>query len=251
VKRYRVSELANLAGVSVKTLHHYDQLGLLSPSARSETGYRLYGQRELLLLQQILFYRQLSVPLAEIQNILHNPEFDLVRALRQHRVQLQEQQQQLTTMLTTLDKTLRHLEDETMHPLTDEELYQGFATDEVESVRQEAESLYGEQFFQVENKLRQLGRDDWQTIKEEGEAIAKQAAELAHAETSETTQLALAARHHAWVEHFYTANADIYRGLAEMYLADKRFQQFYDRQGPGTAAFLSAAMRLFADRNLK
>src|SRR5688572_8269383 len=103
-KQYSVKQLAKLAGVSVRTLHLYDQLGLLKPAVRTEARYRLYGEPELLRLQQILFYKELGLPLQEIGEILDDPDFDLVKALGDHRKALQEQGKKIKVLLGTIDK---------------------------------------------------------------------------------------------------------------------------------------------------
>jgi len=106
MKAYTISQLAKMAGVSVRTLRHYDQIGLLKPSSRTEAGYRLYERQDLLRLQQILFFRELDFPLSEIQDILDDPAFDQVQALEGHRRRLERRMARLTQLLRTLDKTL-------------------------------------------------------------------------------------------------------------------------------------------------
>src|SRR5690606_12824607 len=124
---YTVKQLADLSGVSVRTLHHYDEAGLLKPGSRTAAGYRLYGEAELLRLQQILFYRMLELPLREIQGLLDAPEFDTLEALTQHRETLLLRKREMETMLATVDKTIRKLKGEIM--MSDEELYAGFPED--------------------------------------------------------------------------------------------------------------------------
>src|SRR5512142_78697 len=116
---YTVQQLARLAGVSVRTLHYYDQIGLLKPSARTAAGYRLYGEADLLRLQQILFFRELDFPLTEIQAILDQPDFDQVKALRDHRLLLQQEADRLGRLLNTIEKTISRLTENNMTPMTD------------------------------------------------------------------------------------------------------------------------------------
>ncbi len=108
-KHYSVGELASMAGVSVRTLHHYDRIGLLRPTSRTDAGYRRYGEEEALRLQQILFYKELDLSLEEIGEILDDPHFDLVRALHQHRTLLQQRARRLARLLETVDRTLHRL----------------------------------------------------------------------------------------------------------------------------------------------
>ena len=121
---HTVRQLASLAGISVRTLHHYDHIGLLTPSARSAAGYRLYGTEDLLRLQQILLFRELDLPLEEIRRILDDPGFDPVRALAQHRRTLELRAERLARLLHTIDRTIARLTEVDMS-LTDEELYEG------------------------------------------------------------------------------------------------------------------------------
>jgi len=138
---YTISQLAKMAGVSARTLRHYDQIGLLEPSSRSAAGYRQYERRDLLRLQQILFFRELDFPLGEIQAILDDPDFDQVQALEGHRQRLQRRMARLSQLLHTLDKTLLQLTEDNM-TLTDEELYEGFTKEQRERYEREANELY-------------------------------------------------------------------------------------------------------------
>src|SRR5580704_4516137 len=106
VVRYSVRQLAGLAGVSVRTLHVYDEMGLLKPSVRTDAGYRQYGEAELLRLQQILFYKELDLSLKQIAEILDDPGFDLVEALVGHRIALSARRDRLTTLLNTIEATI-------------------------------------------------------------------------------------------------------------------------------------------------
>src|SRR5512135_1184705 len=138
---YTVRKLAELAGITVRTLHHYDELGLLRPSARTAAGYRLYGETDLLRLQQILFFRELAFPLADIQAILDDPDFDQVQALRDHREMLQQEADRLARLLNTIEKTISRLTEDNM-TMTDEELYEGFTPEQIERYTRETNELY-------------------------------------------------------------------------------------------------------------
>ncbi|TLN15223.1 MerR family transcriptional regulator, partial [bacterium] len=138
---YTVKQLARLAGVSVRTLHHYDQIGLLRPNLRTPAGYRIYQHTDLLRLQQILFYRELDVPLAEIQALLDRPGFDPVRALKDHRQSLHEKAARLARLIETIDQTLSQYTKEI--PMKDEELYKGFTPEQAKRYRREAAESYG------------------------------------------------------------------------------------------------------------
>jgi DNA-binding transcriptional MerR regulator len=251
MRSYTVHQLAKLAGVSVRTLHHYDQLGLLRPSRRSASGYRQYGEADLLRLQQILFYRELDVPLAEIQQIMDQPGFDPLAALRSHRRMLQERARRIERLLATVDKTIENMMEDKME-LTDEELYEGFDKEQMEAYRLEAEQRWDPAVMQESYKrVRKLSKAQWVAVKVEGEAIRQGIIALADRDPADPQVQALIARNHAWIENFYACPAEMYRGLGELYVSDDRFRANYDVGRSGVAELMQAAMNIYADRNLK
>lgn len=246
-KAYTIGELAKLAGVTVRTLRHYDQVGLLTPSARTEAGYRMYGRADLLRLQQILFFRELDMPLAEIRAVLQDPDFDMVAALRQHRRLLEQRMERLTRLLATLDKTLGSLTEENME-LTDEELYEGFTPEQRERYAREARERYDPTLVaESERRIRAMTREQWAALKQEGHEVTVGIAALADRAPGDAEVQALIARHHAWIERFYPCSAEVYRGLAQGYAEHPDFRAFYDRYRPGLADFMRAAMTHYAD----
>jgi DNA-binding transcriptional MerR regulator len=250
VKAYTVSQLATMAGVSVRTLHHYDQIGLLKPAGRTEAGYRLYGEQELLRLQQILFFKELDMPLGEVRQILDDPGFDQVTALEQHRQALQRRMKRLTRLLTTIDRTIDRLTEDEM-TLTDEELYEGFTTEQIERYKREAREMYDPALVQEsQRRVKKMSRAQWQAVKAEGEVVTTGLAALADREPGDPEVQALIARHHAWIESFYPCSAEVYRGLGQGYVEHPEFRAFYEKVRPGLADFMSAAMNHYADQVL-
>jgi DNA-binding transcriptional MerR regulator len=250
VKAFTVSRLARLAGVSVRTLHHYDQIRLLKPPARTAAGYRLYGERELLRLQQILFFRELDMPLDEIRRILDDPGFDPVEALRQHRQSLQQRIQRLTRLLTTIDRTINRLTEDDM-TLTDEELYAGFTPEQRERYRREARQMYDPALVEEsERRVKKMSRAQWAAIGAEGEGVTKGLAALAQRDPGDPEVQALIARHHAWIENFYSCSAEVYRGLGQGYAQHPEFRAFYEKYRPNLAVFMAAAISVYADEVL-
>jgi DNA-binding transcriptional MerR regulator len=250
VKAYTVSQLARLAGVSVRTLHHYDQIGLLKPATQTAAGYRLYREPELLRLQQILFFKELDFPLQQIQEILDDPEFDQIRALRQHRRELEKRAERLERLLHTVNKTILKLEENSM-TLTDDELYAGFTKEQAERYQRQARESYGTPRVEAtEARLRKLSPAQWEAIKAEGGAVAAALAAVADRDPGDPEVQKLIARHHAWIENFYPAPADVYRGLGEHYVNHPEFNAFYEKYRPGLADFMCAAMAYYADHSL-
>jgi DNA-binding transcriptional MerR regulator len=239
-----------MAGVSVRTLHHYDQIDLLKPSSRTAAGYRLYTEQELLRLQQILFFKELDVPLADIRRILDDPEFDQVAALEDHRRLLEKRAERLTRLLRTIGRTIQRLTEDTME-MTDEELYGGFTQEEIERYKREAREMYDPALVEEsERRVRRMSRAQWQSVKEEGDEITRAEAGLMDRAPNDPDVQKLMARHHAWIEHFYPASAEVFRGLGQLYTGHVEFRKHYDRYRPGLADFLQAAMAYYADHTL-
>lgn len=134
---YSIGKLAAMAGITVRTLHHYDRIGLLSPPTRPGTGYREYGEGEVARLQRILFYRELDFPLAEIARVLADPAKDGVAALREQKALLGEKADRLSRLIGTIDRTIARLGGE--EGMTDEEMFEGFAPEKREAIRKETE----------------------------------------------------------------------------------------------------------------
>lgn len=253
MKGYTVSQLAKMAGVSVRTLHHYDQIGLLKPSARTEAGYRLYGKRDLLRLQQILFFKELDLPLSEVSAILGDPGFDQVEALQQHRQLVEQRVARLSRLITTIDKTIDKLTEDTM-TMTDEELYEGFTKEQAERYQREAREMYDPTLVaESEQRIRRMSKEQWTALKTEGDEVTRGIAALFQAGRApgDAEVQALMARHHAWIERFYPCSAEVYRGLGQGYAQHPDFRAFYDRYAPDLADFLSTAMVYYADEVLE
>lgn len=247
-KTYTVRQLARLAGVSVRTLHHYDQIGLLKPQARSAARYRLYAEGDLLRLQQILFFKELQVPLGEIRQMLDGADFDAVAALKNHRRLLHAEAQRLAQLINTIDKTIEKLTEVNME-LTDEELYEGFSREEIERYRREARQRYDPKLVEEsEKRVRKMSKAQWQALKAEGEQIYQEMAALMGRAPEDAQVQQVIARHHTMIEHFYTAPAELYAGLGRLYIEDPEFRVFFERYAPGLAGFMQAAMAVYSAR---
>jgi DNA-binding transcriptional MerR regulator len=247
---YTVRQLANMAGVSVRTLHHYDHIGLLTPSARTATGYRLYGMEDLLRLQQILLYREIDLPLAEIRRILDDPRFDPVRALAQHRRTLELQAERLTRLLHTIDRTIARLTEVDMS-LTDVELYEGLPKEQVERWKREVNERYDPKLVAESNRrVQAMSKGEWNDVKAEGDAIAQRMAELMGRPADDPEVQATIARQHAWIENFYPCSAEMFQGLGQHYADHPEFRANYDKYRPDLADFMRDAMAYYAEHTL-
>ncbi|GAB3511318.1 MerR family transcriptional regulator [Emticicia fontis] len=254
---YSVQKMAKLAGVSVRTLHLYDQMGLLKPSIRTEAGYRLYGEKELLRLQQILFYKELDFPLKEIHSILDNPDFDLVEALLNHKESLQSRKDRINTLLETIDKTVNHLKTGTIM-LKPEELYEGLSKETADAYRTEASKKYGlEAVEHSEKALGKMTKEQFEALKGELKNNANALFALKDEDATHAQVQNLIARHYEIIRIFWgTAGAgdkqaEAYKGLGQLYVSDERFTTIDGVSHPEYALFLSKAMAHFADTQLK
>jgi len=257
MKQYSVKGLSKLAGVSIRTLHHYDSLGLLKPSSRSEAGYRVYGEHELLRLQQILFYKELDFPLQEIMAILDDPAFDVLTALSNHRKLLKAKKLRLITLMSTINKTIDHLKNENMM-LKPEELYQGFSKETGQTYRLQAIEKYGKEAVDTsENQLRKYNKEQFTQLKQEQETIASALAALQAEDPMSVKVQKLIASHYENIRKFWgtsdTADkqAEAYEGLGQLYVNDDRFTMKDGKAQPEFASFLSKAMSHFARTILK
>lgn len=247
-----VRQVAKAAGISVRTLHHYDAIGLLKPAHVGANGYRYYGRTELLKLQQILFYRELGLPLGEIRSIFDDPAFDTLAALRDHRKALVARIERYGDLIRTIDRTIASLEkDEAME---DHEYYAGVSPETRARWEREAIAFWGEDAVRAaQARSRSFSKDQVAAIQAEMEAIRADFQRLFAEDAapgSEAVQ-AVTARHYAWVSHSWTPDAAGFRGLGRLYVENPEFRGTYeDGALPGTAEFIAEAMAIYADRSL-
>jgi DNA-binding transcriptional MerR regulator len=249
MSKYTVKKLSKLASVSIRTLHHYDEIDLLKPESRAESGYRYYGQKELLRLQQILFYRELDYPLKEIKRILDDPEFDLLKSLEFHKQELQKRTSRLSGLLITIDKTIVKLKNQEI--MNDEEMYEGFTKSAVDKMRKEAINTWGEQEVKAaEQKVKAMGKDKWQEVQDEGDAICVRLTALFGNPVHGLAVQKEIANHYEHLCTFYDVSEERYRGLGEMYVNDERFKAHYEKFGIGLASFLNSGIQVFCNNGL-
>jgi DNA-binding transcriptional MerR regulator len=248
---YTVGRVADLSGVTVRTLHHYDEVGLLSPGGRSAAGYRIYEDRDLERLQRILFYRELGFTLDEISTIVDDPHTDVLGHLRRQRGLLTERIERLNAIVDAIDY---EMEARTMDiPLTPEERLEVFGEFRPEDYAEEAEQRWGETeaYKESQRRVSSYTKEDWQRLKAEEEEIrARLAAALDAGLAPESAEAMSAAEaHREYISRwFYECSYEIHRGLTEMYVSDERFRSNYDATAPGLAAFIRDAAHANAGR---
>lgn len=250
---YTVKALAELAGVTPRTLRWYDQKGLLKPRRTTAAGYRIYGPREVDRLQDILFYRELGLELEAVREILDAPGFDRAAALRSHLAELEARRRRLDALILTVERTIE--ETEGGRPMSDREKFEAFKRRAVEANEEqygeEVRRKYGDEAADQSNaRLLSMTEEEhgqWKAL--EAEILSALAAAVRSGEDPAGPEgRRIAELHRRWLcctWGKYTPQA--HRGVAELYTADERFTAYYDREVPGCAAFLRSAVRAYTE----
>jgi DNA-binding transcriptional MerR regulator len=246
-----VGEVAALAGVTVRTLHHYDRIGLLSPSGRTAAGYRRYAPADLDRLHQVLVYRELGFPLEEVATLLDDPAADPAEHLRrQHRLLL-DRMERTRAMVAAVEKEMeaRHMGIS----LTPEERFELFGDWLPEEYEAEAEERWGdtEAWAQSQRRTRSYSKEDWVRIKAEGEDVERRFTEALRSGVPADSEQAmdLAEEHRQQISrNFYDCPPEMHAGLGRMYVEDERFTAHYEQLAPGLAQYVSTAVQANAAR---
>lgn len=243
---YTVKQLADLAGVSPRTLHYYDQIGLLSPSSYGDNGYRRYDDEAVLRLQQILFFRELDFSLAELKAIIDGPAFDRLHALQSHRRALEGRIGRLNELIRTIDQTVLHLKGTiTMEPT---DMFAGFDEAQQERYEQEVAQKYGDtQLKESKRRWGDYSAERKAEIMAEGGAIYLDLARMIDRDPADPEVQGAVARWHQHIRHFYEPTGAILRGLGQGYAEDPAFAAFYQRIHPDLPEFLRAAITRYCD----
>ncbi|MFV9675913.1 MAG: MerR family transcriptional regulator [Anaerolineales bacterium] len=245
---YTIKEIADLAGVTARTIRYYDEIGLLDPALIGDNGYRYYDQDSLLRLQQILFFRELDVPLKEIELIMNGPNFDMMSALENHRSSLQTKLQRLEKLIDTLDKTVASLKgDGTM---SDKDVFEGFNESRYED---EARERWGDdpKYAESQAKWSSYSEEQKKDIKAEGGRLTvRMVSEDPNASPGDADVQAAVGEYHTYLnQYFYTCEFNFLRVLADNWVQDPRFAINYERIREGGAAFARDAVHIYCDRN--
>lgn len=243
----KVKEVAELTGVSVRTLHHYDEIGLLKPEEKTDSGYRNYSGANLETLQQILFFRELGFSLTKIREIITDPDYDRTEALALQRRMLVDRRGQLDRMIAVIDQTIRHHKGE-IH-MTDKEKFAGFDFTKGNPYEQEARQRWGDKAVDSSNaRLGAMSKEEQERLGQEMNEIYFKLADLRHlSPESEEAQAAIK----LWWEYLNRMgnySPEAFKGLGEMYVCDERFTKNIDKFGEGLAVFMRDAMAVFTDR---
>lgn len=249
VEELTVGEVAQRFGVTIRTLHHYDDIGLLTPSRRGASGYRLYTSADLTRLSQIIVYRRLEMSLDEIAAVLD--EGDEISHLRRQRERVMSRLDELTDLVGAIDQALEKAMTNT--PMTDDDMRELFG-DSFDDYQAEAEQKWGEtaEWKESQRRAKSYGKDDWVRIKAEGEAVEKAFADAFRAGLPADSEEAMnaAEQHRLHVNRwFYDCPPDFHRNLGDMYVSDPRYVATYDESFglPGLARYCRDAIHANAD----
>ena len=251
---YSIKELSELAGISARTLRYYDEIGLLLPLRTNDAGYRFYGEKEVELLQQILFYRERGLGLEQIRNIVYQNDFDILSALYGHLEELENQKKRLDGLISIVKKTIRMKKGEV--EMSDKERFEIFK----EKIIQEHEKNYGEEVRQkygddsmkeAKQKIKNMTQADYERYQNLGNEILMRLKEAVvggvSPESEEGKRIVLL--HKEWLGGTWrTYSKQAHKGLSEMYVMDERFTAYYDREVQGCAEFLRKAVGCWIEK---
>lgn len=239
----KISEVAKLSGVTVRTLHYYDEIGLLKPSNTTEAGYRVYSNKDLETLQQILFFRELDFPLNEIKEIMINPNYNKNEALNKHKELLMEKRKRIDGLIALINKTIKG--DNIMS-------FKEFDNSKIQENKrkysEEVKNRWGntDAYKEYEKKTSSYDKNSWTTINEEMIEILKEFADNRNEDPNSHIVQSLVEKWRAYItSNFYNCTKEILSGLGLMYIGDERFKENIDKYGEGTAEFMAKAIEIY------
>ena len=238
--KYSIRQLSELTGVSARTLRYYDQIDLLRPSETNEAGYRYYGEDELAILQQILFYRDRGFGLKQIQKIIDQDDFDIMGALQEHLLELERQRTYVDSLIQTVSQTIQSMKGE--YKMSDKEKFQAFKekvvreNEEIEAANRRVLSMSEEEYERFQN----LGVEIKAKLQE---------AVLNKEKPESESGKRIVALHKEWLGKTWKEyKREAHIAIGNMYISDERFKSYYNRETAGCAEFLEAAIRCWVDQ---
>jgi len=249
---YMINEISKLTGVSIRMLHHYDKIGLLVPSKRNNSNYRVYSEEDVARLYQILLFKELEFSLKDIKSILDDEGFDKEEALRVQKKLILEKKKRLEKIIESIDDTINNMGGKTMSKKD----FKAFSYDEIkahqEKYKEETKQKYGKSdaYKESKEKTSKYSKNDWENIMGDAGAIYEELAKLMDRNPADADVQALVQKWRDYItNNFYNCTIEIFRGLSLMYVADERFTNNIDKYGQGLAQFLSDAMNIYCNNN--
>jgi len=250
---YTVAKLAKISGVSVRTLHWYDEIGLLKPAYHGSNGTRYYEEEQLLTLQQILFFRELGFELKKIQKLLGRSDFDQIIALSSHKKVLQKNIQKTKELIKTIDKTIKHLKED--RKMNEQELFSGFSKEQQAEYERQIIERFGDQgkahIEEGKQNAEKWTHSDKETIKKEFCGICESLTRLLddkvtpdEIEAQEATR-----KHYAWLKKFWTPTKETYKAHGR-FIVDSDLRKAYEKFHPQLPKYLCEAIQIFSEKEL-
>lgn len=242
----KINDVAKLTGITVRTLHYYDEIGLLKPSKITDAGYRIYDEKNLETLQQILLFREMNFPLSEIKEIISNPKFDRIDALEKHKNLLIKKRQRLDNLINLVNNTIKGENDMS---------FKEFDMTEIEATKKkyakEVKERYGktDAYKEYEVKTKNYDKDKWNEVNAEANEIFKAFADIKDKDPeSEDVQKLVKVWQDYITKNYYNCTKEILYSLGIMYVNDERFKENIDKSGEGTAEFMSKAIEVYCNK---
>ncbi|MGE4234173.1 MAG: MerR family transcriptional regulator [Bacteriovoracia bacterium] len=248
---YTVKQLSILSGVSVRTLHFYDEIELLKPAYYGENGYRYYEEEQVLMLQQILFFKELEFDLEKIRELISDESFDKIETLKTHKRTLLNKISKTSLLIETIDKTIARLQGD--KNVKDKDIYLGFD----EKKQKEYEEYWIKQgetakalVLESRRRTKTWKKEDFDKIKKETNQIHKEFTKLLKRklDPSDNEVQQLVHRHYKMIDNFYTPTKEVYIGLGQIYVTDPKFRRTFDAHHVRLAEFMNDAMKIYAKR---
>lgn len=250
---YTVGKLAKISGVSIRSLHYYDEIDLLKPDYR-QNGYRYYKKEQLLILQQILFFKELGFELEKIKEILEKDDFNKIDALQSHRKILEQNIKRTKNLLKTIDNTIDHLERKKI--MQDQEIFWGFEKEKQKEYEEYLVKKYGKQtedkIMESHKNTKNWKKEDWDKVKVEYDSIYKELVKAIEKKVKpDSTEVQkLIQNYFQIISKFYKPTKETFIGLGQMYLEHPDFRKLYDKYHPDLAKYLAQAMKVYAEKSL-
>lgn len=250
---YTVTKLAKISGVSVRTLHWYDEIDLLKPAYHGSNGYRYYEEEQLLILQQILFFRELGFELKQIRRVLGRSDFDKIVALSSHRQVLQKNVEKTRKLIKTIDKTIEHLKG--TKKMKENEMFSGFSKEQQAEYERQIIERFGEKgkahIEESKQNMKKWSKTDEENFKKEFEKICKELARLLEQNCKANAKevQSVIRRHHVWLSKCWTPTKESYAAHGQ-FIKDSDLRKAYEVYHPQLPEFIAEAIQVFAHKEL-
>lgn len=244
-----VKQLSKLAGITPRTLHYYDEIGLLKPSRTGDNGYRYYGEESLIRLQQILFYRELDLSLDDIKKIMKRRDYEVLDALENHKTELHKRIERMERLISTVDQTINHLKGK--REMSKKQLFEAFSDEQQAAYEKEAMEMYDPEVVKASNKKwKNYSEYEKQKIGDEGNAVYEDMVLAMPKGAASPEAQACVVRWRKHMDYFWTPNDEQVLGLADLYNGDPKFKKNFDKIDPNLAVFMREAIKIYVG-NLK